>query len=304
MKNNKKLFWILLLITLAVWLFYSEQNPISSLETNPPVAVASAVENDAKTVPTIPQTTTQSELSGSQTDFDYLPKSENNRKGQLLSYKGFTISFINDLRTAEWVVYQFTKEKLLSDVATRTNDFRPDPRTTSAHPNDYLKSGYDRGHLCPSEDMEYDKECMSESFFMTNITPQVPDFNRGIWKALENHVRIWTEENETLYIVAGPVFTDNMETIGNNKIPVPKYFYKIILDYQQPEYKMIAFLFPNEKSDRPLLDFRVSVDSVEKLTGIDFFPALPDNIETKFEDENFNEPLFSKLSDKPRKKKK
>ncbi|MCS7005477.1 MAG: DNA/RNA non-specific endonuclease [Cytophagales bacterium] len=289
-KKRWYLFWIAL--ALLIWYLYSQER-----ETN-----------DKKEALNFQQSSSKSSLSSDEESkkqkFDFLPVSNHNRKTQVLSYKCFTLSFVHQFRMAEWVAYSLTKQQVLAQDMERSNDFRPDSRVNSALPTDYLHSGYDRGHLCPSEDMNYDPVCMSESFLMTNIAPQIPDFNRGIWKSLENHVRIWAKENEVLYVVTGPVFTQNMEKIGKNQIPVPKYFYKIILDYHQPEYKMIGFLIPNEKSERSLLEFRVSVDSIEALTGIDFFPALPDHIEDKFEDSNFNEPLFSGLSDRPKKKRK
>ena len=154
--------------------------------------------------------------------------------------------------------------------------------TLSAKPSDYTKSGYDRGHLCPAADMEFNHVAVEECFLMSNITPQVHDFNCGIWEELEKTVRKWAIQQHKLYIVTGPVFKDDKGTIGRDNVEVPGYFFKIIYD-EKDEPKMIAFVFPNEKSDRPLTDFAVTVDETEKLTGYDFFSQLPDDLENKLE---------------------
>jgi len=163
----------------------------------------------------------------------------------------------------------------------RTNKFRPDPavRTGSAKPSDYAKSGYDKGHLCPAGDMACDSTAMSESFYMSNMSPQKPGFNRGIWKKLEEQVREWAVEDDVIYVVTGPILSGNLATIGKDKIAVPKYYYKVILDYEEPEFKGIGFVLPNKSSTKPLTQYAVTIDSVEHLTGIDFFAALPDSVE-------------------------
>lgn len=124
---------------------------------------------------------------------------------------------------------------------------------------------------------------MSESFFMSNMSPQKPGFNRGIWKRLEEQVRTWAEQNEELYVVTAGILKGDLPAIGVNRVGVPAYYYKVILDYKEPELKAIGFILPNEKSNKPLQSFAVTVDQVEKKTGIDFFHALPDDIEEKLE---------------------
>jgi endonuclease G len=124
---------------------------------------------------------------------------------------------------------------------------------------------------------------MSESFLMSNMSPQIPAFNRGIWKKLETNVREWAKINNEIYIVTAGILEDSLLTIGTNKVAIPRYYYKVILDYKLPEYKAIAFVLPNEGSKQSVFDFAVSIDSVEHLTGIDFFPALPDSLEEELE---------------------
>lgn len=215
--------------------------------------------------------------------FDYLPFSANQ---QIIRHAHFTLAYSEKDEQAEWVAYELTREEVLHHTE-RSDNFREDPLVTtgSASPDDYRRSGYDRGHLAPAGDMGISEEAMSESFYMSNISPQVPTFNRGIWKDLEEDVRKWVVEDASLYVVTGPVLTGSNKKIGTNNVTVPVYFYKVLLDYHEPDIKAIAFLLPNKRSNKALSSFAVSIDEVERLTGIDFFPALPDALENILESE-------------------
>ena len=169
-----------------------------------------------------------------------------------------------------------------------TNDISRKSSLESATPyissksSDYTKSGYDRGHLCPAADMGFSELAMDESFLMSNISPQVPDFNRGIWKELETTLREWAKKERKLFVVTGPIFKEDKGFIGKEVVLVPGYYFKIVYDVTD-EPKMIAFVLPNERSDRPLTDFVVTTDKAEELTGFDFFSQLPDNVENQLE---------------------
>ncbi len=195
----------------------------------------------------------------------------------LIQHTYFSLSYNEKYEQADWVMYELIADSLARPRFPRKDRFRPDPavRSGSATPEDYRGSGYDRGHLLPAAAMSWSKIALSETFFMSNMSPQKPRFNRGIWKKLETRVRDWALENRELYVVTGPVLTDGLPTIGENEVAVPRYFYKIVLDMKEPEIKAIAFLVSNEKHREPLSHFAVSIDSVENLTGIDFFPQLP-----------------------------
>ena len=157
-------------------------------------------------------------------------------------------------------------------------------RNGTAVASDYTRSGYDRGHLAPAADFKFSQRMMRETFFMSNITPQVPEFNRGIWKELEDQVRDWAIRDKGIYVVTGPVLKPGLPTIGKNtEVSVPEKFYKVILYCNKPNIRMIGFLLNNEGSDRPLQDFVVPVDLIEQLTGIDFFSKIPDELERKLE---------------------
>ncbi|MCW3103569.1 MAG: non-specific endonuclease [Bacteroidetes bacterium] len=199
----------------------------------------------------------------------------------ITQHKAFTLCYSEAYEQARWVAYHLTAEMCNNNGEERTNNFRPDPAipTGSATPDDYKKSGYDRGHLCPAGDMGWNDETMSESFLMSNMSPQLPAFNRGIWKSLESDVREWAKINKEIYVVTAGVLEDGLPTIGPDKVAIPRYYYKVILDVSAPEYKAIAFVLPNKKSSASVFNYAVSIDSVERLTGIDFFPALPDSLE-------------------------
>jgi endonuclease G len=203
---------------------------------------------------------------------------------QIVIHKYYSLSYSEADEQAEWVAYLLTFQ-MPTSVVERTDDFRVDPLvpTGSASLSDYTGSGYDRGHLCPAEDMSFSKVAMNETFYLSNMSPQDPSFNRGIWSSLEAQVRNWALAYDSLYVITGPVLTSKIGTIGANKVSVPKYYYKVILDYCQPEIKILAFLIPNEKGVGTFRSYAVSVDSIEVVTGIDFFPALPDNIEISLE---------------------
>jgi endonuclease G len=211
-----------------------------------------------------------------------IPKT--NPKDIVISHTGYSFLFNETHMQSNWVAYDLTKEET-HKLYDRTDKFVPDPivKTGTANDNDYAASGYDRGHLAPASDMGWSLTSMTESFYYSNMSPQVPAFNRGIWKKLEELMRTWAIENTSVYIVTGPVLTSGLQTIGANKVSVPNYFYKVILDYNEPGIKGIGFIIPNTGSSESLQHFAVSIDSVEKFTGIDFFYLLPDKEEELIE---------------------
>lgn len=207
-----------------------------------------------------------------------------NPSDKIIHHTGYSLLYNELHEQAAWVAYELTKVETVK-ISDRTDKFIVDPgvSTGSADDKDYSGSGFDRGHLAPAADMGWSATTMKESFYFSNMSPQVPSFNRGIWKKLEEQVRTWANEYDTLYIVTGPVLTNGLPVIGQNQVSVPKYYYKVILDYTEPGINGIGFLMPNASSGLPLQEFAVSIDSVEKVTGIDFFYLLPDSNETQIE---------------------
>jgi endonuclease G len=214
----------------------------------------------------------------------YLPTSTT---GAVVRHQHFTLSYSEAHEQAEWVAYRLTREELNEPWVNRTNNFMPDPKvpTGSAMPDDYRHSGYDRGHLLPAADRAFSEAAMSETFYMSNISPQASNFNKGIWRELEELVRSWAKRDKELYVVTGPVLTQPIKgKIGENQVSVPAAYYKVLLDLEEPIVKGIGFIIPNEVSFEPLHTFAVSIDEVEELTGIDFFSELmPKALEAEVE---------------------
>ncbi len=206
--------------------------------------------------------------------------------GEIIKHKYYAMSYSEKHEQPEWVAYELTKESIRKPNVRRSGNFRPDPRVNkaSASKADYKRSGYDRGHLVPAGDMAFNKQAMSETFYMSNMSPQIHNFNSGIWRQLEESVRDWAWDNKHLYVVSGPVLTRGiLDQIGPNDVSVPEEYYKVILDYTQPGLKGIAFLMPNEVSTKPLMEYAISIDEIEKITGIDFFEQIEDEDEAKLE---------------------
>ena len=202
--------------------------------------------------------------------------------GQVIHHQGYSLSYSEPHEQAEWVAYELKKSHLSKSHFKRPY-FEVDQavKTGAASWKNYKNSGYDRGHLCPAGDKNYSQQAHDETFLTSNISPQDPDFNAGIWNTLEQKVRYWARKYDGVFVVTGGVLKSDLATIGNERVAVPKLFYKIV--YDPDNEKMIAFLIPNKDSNEPLYNFVVSVDSVEALTGIDFFPELEDELEDKLE---------------------
>ena len=188
------------------------------------------------------------------------------------------------------MAYLLTRERVSNKITSRSDNFRPDPfvKTGSAELIDYKSvddngTHYDRGHLAPAADMAWDNKAMSESFFLSNMSPQTAGFNRGIWKNLEELLRAWALEYDTLFVATGPVLTSALPKLGVNKVSIPEDYYKVILRLSENDTLAIGFILPNASSKAQLSSFAVTIDSVETFTGIDFFPALPDEFEERVE---------------------
>jgi len=201
-----------------------------------------------------------------------------------VKHTGYAFVYNEVHEQAKWVAYCLTKKEARGTLE-RSDHFIEDPsvQTGTATNADYAKSGYDRGHLAPAADMRWSESAMDESFFYSNMSPQLPAFNRGIWKKLEEQVRDWALAMDSILIVTGPILTESLPTIGVNKVSVPKYYYKAILDFKGTHSKAIAFVMPNQGSKEPLMNFAISIDALEKLTGINFFYQLDDSLEQDIE---------------------
>lgn len=207
----------------------------------------------------------------------------------LVKHLAFTSSYNPAHRVPNYVVHVIPKD-ILYGTATRTNDFRIDPfiKQNMADSVDYWNSGFDRGHMAASADFKWNRKALSESYYYSNIVPQNKELNQGAWNKLEMQAREWAIDNSELIVVTGPVLENDLPKIpqGSFKVSIPQYLYKIVLDYYPPVYKAIAFIYPNKNVPYELEKHVVSIDSIEKITGIDFFPKLNDSLENILEAEN------------------
>lgn len=204
----------------------------------------------------------------------------------VVQHTGYTLCYSEEDEQPYWVAYVLTADEVFADNAQRADNFHEDPSipTGSATLADYKGSGYDRGHMVPAADLKWSEQAMDDSFFMSNMSPQAGALNRGVWADLESVVRTFAAQNQAICVVTGPVLTDGpYKKIGDNEVSVPNYYFKAILDYTAPEYKAIGFLLANEGSKEELESFAVTIDELEELTGLDFFPRLPDEEEKALE---------------------
>ena len=215
---------------------------------------------------------------------------------EIIHHTYYSLGYSEKYEQPLWVFYRLTRESLRIPNVPRSDWFETDQKvsTRSARHSDYSGSGYSRGHLVPAGDMAFDQHAMQESFYMSNMSPQVSGFNGGIWRELEESIRDWAYKNEELYIASGPIFKGVTNYIGKqSKIGVPVAFYKVVLDNKGREKKGIGFIIPHEVSTSQLSNYGVTIDEVEKQTGIDFFDNLySDQEEEQRMEQNFNIQLW------------
>lgn len=226
----------------------------------------------------------------------------------------YAVQFDPAYKTPIWAAENLTADRITGAKESRTDDFQPDPQVplpAQASLNDYKGSRFDRGHNAPAADMKVlenkglnPTQAMSESFYLTNMVPQVGmNNNRGIWSDLEGQVRGWAVHKGQILVVTGPVFVKGYQTIGISRVAVPTYLYKVIIDPKK--LNAIAFLIPNQQivtrrthnldkgnlnypqtlpnaaidchSTCTIANFVVPVAKVEQMTGLKFFSKIPDN---------------------------
>jgi endonuclease G len=220
-----------------------------------------------------------------------IPSMPNGKQGQVIQRTGYTLAYDKKTKTPQWVAWELTKEETKGNHE-RTDKFLPDPNVEGAKvvTTDYTGSGYDRGHMAPAGDMKWSKKAMEESFYMSNICPQIHHLNTGAWNELEANTRKWARRYGSVYVTCGPIYNGSRRTqyIGKNRVKVPDAFFKVILIQSPKKTCALGFFFENEAGQRPLNEYLVSIDYLEQTTGIDFFPSLPDELENTLEAETHN----------------
>ena len=203
---------------------------------------------------------------------------------QIIKKKAYIVSYNKDTKIPNWVAWHLTGDHSDGPVG-RSNAFYEDeevpaPRATS---EDYRGSGWSRGHMCPAGDNKWDVEAMNQSFSLINVCPQDASLNSGLWNSIEIDCRNWAKRFQDIYIICGPVFyKQEHELIGNNKIYVPEAFFKVVLCING-EPKGLGFIVKNNAGTKKKDLYYNSIDQVERITGIDFFPILPDDLENDIE---------------------
>jgi len=206
---------------------------------------------------------------------------------QVISRSTYDLSYNDEHEVANWVSHTIgTKE--LRNCVQRSDSFRIDPlvKNGSSSPADYANSGYDRGHLLPAGDMKFDATAMKDTFYMSNMTPQPAKFNRGRWSVLENLARAWGLKYKKIWIVSGPILKENLPKIGvKNMVSVPTDYFKVILRQDGSSFKAIGFLMNTEVPYNDIAPYALTINQIEDLSGVDFFPTLEDKVEEEIESE-------------------
>ena len=228
------------------------------------------------------QTNIRRELWSTLSDVGY-PVLADTIPGIILERYCYSLSYNPESRQPNWVMWQLTGEHVMNRKEGIWNEYRADLELDSAIRatlEDYSNSGYDRGHMCPGGDCNWDDMGRDETYVLSNMCPQNPELNRGDWKEIENACRKWAEKYGNIYIVCGPIFfkSQEHERIGRNQIPVPEAFFKVVLCVESPSPKGIGFICRNTDGNRKK-DFYVnSIRQVERVTGYRFFPQVEDSI--------------------------
>ena len=215
---------------------------------------------------------------------DVMLPSELNRE-QVIHHKGFSLSYNSSYVQPSWVSYKVTKAQVNNDEKVKARYIAdPQVNTRSASKKDYKKGGYIMAQFVNYLDIKLIPDAVPESFYMTNITPMKLAYYNHIWLKTEELIRLWSAGTEGLYVVSGPILADApFGTIGDHKVSIPKRFYKVVYDPQNQ--RAIGFLFKNGMSSGKLYSYAKSIDDIEKETGVDLFPTLEDELESRIEAE-------------------
>lgn len=282
--KNNPLVWVLAIVLVSLIAFQLGKKR-GAEEAKQPVEKKIDVPSEAGTKGgrTVSPSTQGSESEGDISSDSLLIAQTKGMPEQILVRTGYITSYNKDTRCPNWTAWRLTSDHTSGPykrkgVSFHEDDEVPFPKAQNA---DYQRSGYDRGHMCPSGDNKWSQQAQEDCFLFTNMCPQSHDLNSGDWNDLEQKCRKWAEREGSIYIVCGPVFRQK-KTIGRSKVAVPDGFYKVVLCMNGTP-KAIGFYYDNEDGRRPLSAYVHTVDDIERMTGIDFFASLPDAIENRVE---------------------
>ena len=192
----------------------------------------------------------------------------------VVEHEGYAVGYSKKHCQAVWTQYRLTKQNMKDgmDKPRYGGPFVPDPAIPYKQEwdKDYRKSDYDRGHLVPDLDLRYSSVAEKESFYYSNVSPQIASFNRGVWKRLEDKVRSLSVREESIVVVTGPIFPIFGGRKLGDQIMVPKKFFKVIYS-EGARPKMIAFIIPHQSTQADIKVFVCTVARVEAETGLKFF---------------------------------
>ena len=214
-----------------------------------------------------------------------VPKVKDSPRERIIEYEGFTVSYNSQLHIPMWVSYELTAEETTGPFSRDGKDYQPDPyaQVSQADASDYRRSGWTRGHLAPAADFRWSDTAMTQTFYYTNICPQDGQLNNRYWATLEKHVRGWAKQFGKVLVVTGPILGNDVRKIGAHGVAVPDAFFKAILAKNGDGWTSIGFVMINTPDPRLLKDCAMTVNAVEKLTGLDLFDFLDNSIEETVE---------------------
>ena len=282
--KNNPLVWVLAIVLVSLIAFQLGKKR-GAEEAKQPVEKKTDVPSEAGTKGgrTVSPSTQGPESEGDISSDSLLIAQTKGMPEQILVRTGYITSYNKDTRCPNWTAWRLTSDHTSGPYKRKGVSFHEDnevpfPKAQNA---DYQRSGYDRGHMCPSGDNKWSQQAQEDCFLFTNMCPQSHDLNSGDWNDLEQKCRKWAEREGSIYIVCGPVFRQK-KTIGRSKVAVPDGFYKVVLCMNGTP-KAIGFYYDNEDGRRPMSAYVHTVDDIERMTGIDFFASLPDAIENRVE---------------------
>lgn len=291
MKKEKYTFLIIALALMGGIVYFATKSDARRTKTTHPSIVKTTVEDNggkAKTKNGVKKTSPVGDLTPTDKNPLLLVKVPSNIANQRINHMAYVCYFNKQHRIPNCIIYELSATEVAQCDAPgaekrKNYNFNADPLCADS-PEwwEYKGSGYDRGHMVPANDMKWDKTAMAECFYMTNMCPQIHALNDGCWRQLENAVHYWAKRDKRVIVAAGPVLKNNMKKIGkDNNISVPGAFYKVV--YAPNQGRAIGFIFNNEKITGSYTKHVVSVDYIERMTGLDFFSSVDDKLENKME---------------------